>query len=210
MMLYEEGKFQLNDPVANYLPEFAKMHVGVEEKDPQTGQPVLKTVPAKRPITIRDLLRHGSCSCGFFGNTSFDQKYREAGILSPTATSPTSAKLSRLRSRTNRGRGGTTASSTCWPPGQGPPACRSTSSSRRVFQPLKMTLPAGCRRRSLACAAHRQARGRRGVARACDSSEIVVAADASRSFIAAGPVQRRWRPGVDASTTCALHDMPRR
>ena len=54
MMLYEEGKFQLNDPVANYLPDFAKMQVGVEEKDPQTGQPVLKTVPAKRPITIRD------------------------------------------------------------------------------------------------------------------------------------------------------------
>ena len=57
MMLYEEGRFQLNDPVANYLPEFAKMQVGVEEKDPQTGQPVLKLVPAKRPITIRDLLR---------------------------------------------------------------------------------------------------------------------------------------------------------
>jgi CubicO group peptidase (beta-lactamase class C family) len=83
MMLYEEGKFQLNDPVAKYLPEFAKMQVGVEEKDPQTGKPVLKTVPAKRPVTIRDLLRHtAGLTYGFFGNTLVDQEYRKARILS--------------------------------------------------------------------------------------------------------------------------------
>jgi CubicO group peptidase (beta-lactamase class C family) len=79
MMLYEEGKFQLTDPVAKYLPEFAKMQVGVEEKDPQTGQPVLKTVPAKRPITIRDLLRHTSgLTYGVFGDTLVDREYRKA------------------------------------------------------------------------------------------------------------------------------------
>jgi CubicO group peptidase (beta-lactamase class C family) len=83
MMLYEEGKFQLNDPVAKYLPEFAKMQVGVEEKDPQTGKPVLKTVPAKRPITIRDLLRHtAGLTYGFFGDTLVDREYRKARILS--------------------------------------------------------------------------------------------------------------------------------
>jgi len=83
MMLYEEGKFQLNDPVANYLPEFARMQVGVEEKDPQTGQPVLKTVPAKRPITIRDLLRHTSgLTYGVFGDTLVDREYRKArGVM---------------------------------------------------------------------------------------------------------------------------------
>jgi CubicO group peptidase (beta-lactamase class C family) len=83
MMLYEEGRFQLNDPVANYLPEFAKMQVGVEEKDPQTGQPVLKTVPAKRPITIRDLLRHTSgLTYGVFGDTLVDREYRKArGVM---------------------------------------------------------------------------------------------------------------------------------
>ena len=83
MMLYEEGKFQLNDPVANYLPEFAKMQVGVEEKDPQTGQPVLKTVAAKRPITIRDLLRHTSgLTYGVFGDTLVDREYRKAkGVM---------------------------------------------------------------------------------------------------------------------------------
>jgi CubicO group peptidase (beta-lactamase class C family) len=78
MMLYEEGKFQLNDPIAKYLPEFAKMQVGVEEKDPQTGQMVLKTVPAKRPITIRDLLRHTSgLTYGIFGDTLVDREYRK-------------------------------------------------------------------------------------------------------------------------------------
>jgi CubicO group peptidase (beta-lactamase class C family) len=83
MMLYEEGKFQLNDPVAKYLPEFTKMQVGVEEKDPQTGQLVLKTVPAKRPITIRDLLRHTSgLTYGVFGDTLVDREYRKTkGVM---------------------------------------------------------------------------------------------------------------------------------
>jgi CubicO group peptidase (beta-lactamase class C family) len=83
MMLYEEGKFQLNDPVAKYLPEFAKMQVGTEEKDPQTGMPTLKTAPAKRPITVRDLLRHtAGLTYGVFGDTLIDREYRKAGILS--------------------------------------------------------------------------------------------------------------------------------
>ncbi len=83
MMLYEEGKFQLNDPVAKYLPEFAKMQVGIEEKDPQTGKPTLKTVPARRPVTVRDLLRHtAGLSYGFFSNTLVDDEYRKARILS--------------------------------------------------------------------------------------------------------------------------------
>lgn len=82
MMLYEEGKFQLNDPVAKYLPEFAKMQVAVEEKDPQTGKPVMKTVPARRPITVRDLMRHtAGLTYGVFGDTLVDREYRSAKIL---------------------------------------------------------------------------------------------------------------------------------
>ena len=82
MMLYEEGKFQLNDPVAKYLPEFAKMQVAIEEKDPQTGQPVMKTAPAKRPITVRDLLRHtAGLTYGVFGDTLVDREYRKSKIL---------------------------------------------------------------------------------------------------------------------------------
>jgi CubicO group peptidase (beta-lactamase class C family) len=83
MMLYEEGKFQLNDPLGKYLPEFAKMQVAIEEKDPQTGKPVMKTAPAKRPITVRDLLRHtAGLTYGVFGDTLVDREYRKAGILS--------------------------------------------------------------------------------------------------------------------------------
>ena len=83
MMLYEEGKFQLNDPVAKYLPEFARMQVAIEEKDPQTGKPMLKTAPAKRSVTVRDLLRHtAGLTYGFFSDTMVDQEYRKARILS--------------------------------------------------------------------------------------------------------------------------------
>jgi CubicO group peptidase (beta-lactamase class C family) len=83
MMLYEEGKFQLNDPVAKYIPEFAKVTVGIEEKDPQTGQMILKRVPPRRPVTVRDLLRHTSgLTYGVFGDTLVDREYRKAKVLS--------------------------------------------------------------------------------------------------------------------------------
>jgi CubicO group peptidase (beta-lactamase class C family) len=58
LMLYEEGRFMLNDPVGKFIPEFAKSVVAVP---PPPGSPAgLKyvTVPAKRPITIRDLMTH--------------------------------------------------------------------------------------------------------------------------------------------------------
>jgi CubicO group peptidase (beta-lactamase class C family) len=61
MMLYEEGRFALTDPVSRYLPEFATMKVAVEKVDPASGKRVLShTVPADRQITILDLLRHTS------------------------------------------------------------------------------------------------------------------------------------------------------
>jgi len=60
MILYEEGKFFLTDPVSKYLPELANMKVAVVDTDPQTGKKTRYTVPAKREITILDLLRHTS------------------------------------------------------------------------------------------------------------------------------------------------------
>ena len=56
LMLYEDGRFQLDDPVSRYLPEFASMRVFVRA-DPD-GQIV--TEPLKRPITFRHLLTHSS------------------------------------------------------------------------------------------------------------------------------------------------------
>jgi CubicO group peptidase (beta-lactamase class C family) len=60
MTLNEEGRFILLDPISNYLPEFAEMKVAVEKIDPVTGRRTGYTVPAERPITILDLLRHTS------------------------------------------------------------------------------------------------------------------------------------------------------
>jgi len=60
MMLYEQGRFDLSDPVSRYLPEFAHMKVAIEKTD-AAGKPVLAyTVPAEHEITILDLLRHTS------------------------------------------------------------------------------------------------------------------------------------------------------
>jgi CubicO group peptidase (beta-lactamase class C family) len=60
MMLYEEGRFNLSDPVSKYLPEFAHMRVAIEKTD-AAGKPILAyTVPAEHDITILDLLRHTS------------------------------------------------------------------------------------------------------------------------------------------------------
>jgi CubicO group peptidase (beta-lactamase class C family) len=54
MMLWEEGRFLLSDPIANYLPEFSAPTVAVER-----GADI-ERVPAERAITIQDLLRHTS------------------------------------------------------------------------------------------------------------------------------------------------------
>ncbi len=57
MMLYEEGKFSLNDPVSKYLPEFKTMRVGKESIDGM-GKHIYYSVPAEHPILVRDLFRH--------------------------------------------------------------------------------------------------------------------------------------------------------
>ncbi len=55
MMLHEEGRLQLDDPIAKYIPEFADPKVLVKPKE---GKPY--TIPASQPITIRHLLTHTS------------------------------------------------------------------------------------------------------------------------------------------------------
>ena len=64
LMLMEDGKVRLNDPVSKFIPEFKEMKVAVL-KDPAPGRPAstppeFYTVPAGREITIRDLLTHTS------------------------------------------------------------------------------------------------------------------------------------------------------
>ncbi len=65
MTLFEEGKFQLDEPIKKYLPEFANPVV-LETYDAKTGEYTAR--PAKRDITIRHLITHtsGLCYDGFF------------------------------------------------------------------------------------------------------------------------------------------------
>ena len=76
MMLYEEGRFQLDDPIARFLPCFKDMRVYVGG---MRGK--LETVPAERDITFRDLLTHTSgLTYGFMEATPVDAQYRDRGV----------------------------------------------------------------------------------------------------------------------------------
>src|ERR1700709_255041 len=55
MMLVEDGKLRLDDPVSKYIPAFANVKVGVEQKAAD-GVATLELIPAKHPITILDLM----------------------------------------------------------------------------------------------------------------------------------------------------------
>lgn len=59
MMLVDEGKLALDDPLSKYIPAFADVKVGIDSKT-AAGEPVMKLVPPVRPIVIEDLMRHTS------------------------------------------------------------------------------------------------------------------------------------------------------
>jgi len=74
MMLYEEGRFFLTDPVGRYLPELANLPVA--QLSEATSPDDIPTERARRPITIQDLLRHTSgLTYGLFSNSVVDQLY---------------------------------------------------------------------------------------------------------------------------------------
>jgi CubicO group peptidase (beta-lactamase class C family) len=79
MMLVEEGKIQLTDPVSGYLPQLTKLQVGVEKLE-ASGTPTLSLVPANREMTIQDLLRHTSgLTYGVFGKSAVKDLYTKGG-----------------------------------------------------------------------------------------------------------------------------------
>jgi CubicO group peptidase (beta-lactamase class C family) len=82
MMLVEEGRISLNDPIAKYLPEFKDVKAGVEKPGPD-GKPTLELVAARRPITVQDLMRHTSgLTYGVFGDNLVKRTYRDANLFS--------------------------------------------------------------------------------------------------------------------------------
>jgi len=87
LMLMEEGKFALVDPVSKHLPEFSDLNVGVEVMDPATGERSLKIEPARRPMTVQDLFRHTSgLTYGIFGNSLCQKMYRECKLMDTKQT----------------------------------------------------------------------------------------------------------------------------
>ncbi len=78
MMLYEEGKLLLDDPISKYIPEFAHPVV-LSQFDPKDTS--YTTVPASREITIRDLLTHTSgIDYAGIGSAPMNAIYAKAGI----------------------------------------------------------------------------------------------------------------------------------
>lgn len=80
MMLVEEGRLLISDPVSKYLPEMRDLRVGVETVSAD-GKAVLSLVPAEREMTVQDLLRHTSgLTYGIFGESLVKSEYGKAGV----------------------------------------------------------------------------------------------------------------------------------
>jgi CubicO group peptidase (beta-lactamase class C family) len=75
MMLVDEGKLKLSDPLEKYIPAFATAKVGVEQAA-ENGNRRLELVPLQRPIIILDLMRHTSgITYGFYGDSLVRKLY---------------------------------------------------------------------------------------------------------------------------------------
>lgn len=96
MMLWEEGLFQLDDPVSKYIPEFANPQVLSSFRYSDTSY---TTVPADKEITIRHLLTHTSgIGYGIIdGDERFKMIYGKAGITDLFTTEPVTIKQSVLK-----------------------------------------------------------------------------------------------------------------
>ena len=73
LMLYEQGRLLIGDPLSKYFPKFSDMRVAARDA---SGEPTAETVPANRAITIQDLMRHTSgIIYGGRGNTLVHKMY---------------------------------------------------------------------------------------------------------------------------------------
>ena len=81
MMLVEEGRRALEEPVSKYIPSFSSVKVGMENKTDDGGGD-LDLVPPRKPITIQDLMRHTSgITYGFFGEGAVKKAYVDAHVF---------------------------------------------------------------------------------------------------------------------------------
>jgi CubicO group peptidase (beta-lactamase class C family) len=89
MMLYEQGRLLLDDPVHRFIPSWKNLGVFVSG-----NHPTFATTPAARPITIRDLLSHTSgLTYGFMERSNVDAAYRKLGVADRTRAGHTLADM---------------------------------------------------------------------------------------------------------------------
>ena len=126
MILVEEGKLGLDSPISKYVPKVNAMRVG--------------TAPAKKEITLRDILRH---TAGFPNNVTVDRLYREAGLpsLANSTLREMTERLNHIPLRSEPGTEwyysfGTDALAHLVEVGSGQPIDRFLE--ERIFTPLKM------------------------------------------------------------------------
>src|SRR6202171_2712164 len=85
MILAEEGKLDIAAPVAQYLPEFKDVKVGVERVAP------------KRAMTVQDLMRHTSgLTYGIFGNSPVDELYKKSNMFASKSLAEMVAHIASL------------------------------------------------------------------------------------------------------------------
>ena len=97
MMLVEEGRIRLVNPVSTYLPEMRGIKVGVEKTD-KAGKRKLGSQAARREMSVQDLLRHTSgLTYGQFGDSLVKAAYRKAKVFdADQTTAEFITKLSKL------------------------------------------------------------------------------------------------------------------
>ena len=89
MMLYEQGRFQLEDPVHRFIPSWKNLGVFVNG-----NHPVFATAPPARAMTIRDLLSHTSgLTYGFMERSNVDAAYRKLAVGDRTKAGYTLADM---------------------------------------------------------------------------------------------------------------------
>ena len=89
MMLWEQGRLQLDDPVGKFIPSWRDQRVFVGG-----NHPAWKTTAVERPVTVRDLLSHTSgLTYGFMERTNVDAAYRKLGIGDRTRKSYTARDM---------------------------------------------------------------------------------------------------------------------
>jgi len=86
MILVEEGRMQLTDPVSKFLPAFTHLQVAVQRREAD-GRTVNEMVPAARPMLVHDLFRHtaGLAYGEVTPNAVVKDAYAQAGLFKPGA-----------------------------------------------------------------------------------------------------------------------------